>query len=164
VIVPSAGVVTALVANGSVDLWPIAKAILGVLLPDFTGEIAGEKREADDDRSPFLGTWSGEITTYAGPIAVGLKIRKSGGAALSMGGEPVSRVPFESRLGNMGFADGLYRGLFLGRIDTPDAARSPHVVLVELRRRGERLVGTASAVARNESFCLPYFMELTLTE
>jgi hypothetical protein len=52
----------------------------------------------------------------------------------------------------------------MGTIDTPDATRAPHVILVELRRRDERVIGTASAVAMNEFFCLPYAMELSAVE
>jgi hypothetical protein len=64
----------------------------------------------------------------------------------------------------MGFTDNTFKGLFMANIETQDAARSPHVVMVETRLREGRLTGYAAAVAINKRFCLPYWMELNRGE
>ena len=63
-------------------------------------------------------------------------------------------------LGKLGSRENNFKGLFMGRIDTPDATRTPHVVFVECRIRDGRLTGFAAAIAMNQYFCHPYRMEL----
>jgi CubicO group peptidase (beta-lactamase class C family) len=108
----------------------------------------------------FIGSWSGKMLTYAENIDVEMVFSKDDAVSMKIGGRSLPPIGIKTPLGEMGFKKGVFKGLFMGRIDTPDAARYPHVVLVECRIRENRLVGTASAVAMNEYFCLPYRLQL----
>ena len=167
--VPSNNSVIALLSNGdNIDLWPIEKIILETMLVDITGESKTNSKTTPDatamDRTlpgSFVGSWSGQMTTYDGNIAVEMIFAKDGQASMTMKGQSLPHIGIKTPLGEMGFKKGVFKGLFMGTIDTPDAARSPHVVLVECRLREDRLIGTVSAVAMNKYFCLPYCLELS---
>jgi CubicO group peptidase (beta-lactamase class C family) len=169
--VPSDNVVTALVCNGDIDLWPIEDTILKTVLEDFGAEATTDTEAAPDDSgvssvppTSFVGSWSGQVVTYAGNIPVEMTFSDAGQGSLKMAGKPVEPIGIRTPLGEMGFKEDVFKGLFLGGIDTPDANRFAHVVFVECGLRDDRLVGTASAVAMNEYFCLPYRLELTRVE
>ncbi len=171
VLSPSENVAVATVANGSnIDLWPIEERILSVMLPDFGGDEVDEEAASEEggwERKPppaFSGAWSGEIATYAGPHAIDIIFHGNGRVSLKIEGEYTPPVGVRTALGEMGFKGNTYRELFMGRINTPDATRAIHTVLIECRLEDRRLVGTASAVSMNEFFCLPYSMVLIPTE
>lgn len=169
-LVPSENVVTVVLCNeADIDSWRIEKKMLGSMIPGLSEAFEREEGESPREKSamssippkPFIGSWSGEITTYSGTIPVSLKFGGGGEVEMLIGGAAAPRLNVRTPLGEMGFRDGLFRGLFMGGIDTPDAARAPHVVLVECRPRNGRLTGYAAAVAMNKRFCLPYWMELS---
>ncbi len=56
--------------------------------------------------------------------------------------------------------DGVFSGAFLGGIQNQDTARAPHVLYLSLRLRGDKLNGSAAAVATNGAYCLPAWMEV----
>jgi hypothetical protein len=64
-------------------------------------------------------------------------------------------------LGRMGFDNGVLKGMFIGRITTPDTVHAPHVIYMAIKLRGDRLDGCASAIAMDRHFCLPNWIELT---
>jgi hypothetical protein len=170
--VPSENVVIALLSNtDNIDLWAIEKTILETMLADFADEEKTDSKTASDDivmdRIPpgsFIGSWAGQITTYVGKIAVEMAFPEDGEVSMKMEGQSLPRIDIKTPLGEMGFKKDVFKGLFMGTIDTPDAARSPHVVLVECRRREDRLIGTVSAVAMNKYFCLPQYLELSRSD
>jgi CubicO group peptidase (beta-lactamase class C family) len=171
VLCPSENIAVATIANGSnIELWPIERRILSAMLPDFGDDEANEEAASDEggwEREPppaFRRAWSGEITTYAGPQAIDIIFHDNGRVSLKIEGEYTPPVGVRTPLGETGFKDGTYRELFVGRINTPDATRAIHAVLIECRLQDRRLVGTASAVSMNEFFCLPYRMVLIPTE
>jgi CubicO group peptidase (beta-lactamase class C family) len=171
VLAPEMGVAIATVANGgNIELWRIETSILNVMLPGYADAATNGEDDSDEEsrvREPsdaFVGAWAGEIATHAGPLAVDVVFHENGRVNLKIEGEYTPPVGVRTALGEMGFKGDTYRDLFMGRIDTPDATRSIHAVLIECRLRGRRLVGTASAVAMNEYFCLPYGMVLVPAE
>ena len=105
---------------------------------------------------------SRRLNSCASPVT--LKFSDAGGIEMTLNEQAAPYLPFETPLGEMGFQGDLFKGLFMGSINTPDAARSPHVVMVEVRLRDGRLTGYAAAVAISKRFCLPYWMELQRTE
>ncbi|MBN1163859.1 MAG: beta-lactamase family protein [Candidatus Krumholzibacteriota bacterium] len=167
-LVPEENLVTVLLCNGdNIDLWKIEGSLIGSMLPGFREAFETELKDRREESvmSPqpppaFIGSWSGGVLTYAGEVPVELNISGGGQVKMTMRGVAVQYLPMKTPLGEMGFQAELFKGLFLGRFDTPDAARAPHVILVECRMRDNRLTGYAAAVAMNKSFCLPYWMEL----
>lgn len=170
--VPSANVVTALLCNGdNIDLWPIEKVILETMLENFGDETKTENDKGPDETAvskvppeSIAGSWAGRLQTYVGEFPVEMDVATDGVVSMKMAGKPLSPIDMNTPLGEMGFKKNAFKGLFLGKIDTPDAARSRHVVLVECACRDGRLVGTVSAVAMNRYFCLPHFLELSRNE
>lgn len=167
-LVPSENLVTAILCNGdNFDLWEIEKIILEAMLPGFgnESETIDEEPSLDSDArsaSPadFAGSWSGEVSTYTGPIPIHIIFSENGVASLTIDKEILSPLHIATPLGKMGFQDNVFRGLYRGRIDTPDAARAPHILMLECEPRGDRLTGYVAAIAVDQYFCLPYWMEL----
>jgi hypothetical protein len=65
-----------------------------------------------------------------------------------------------SPLGDARFEDGVFEAPFFGTIETDDALRSRHVLFLRLRKRDGVLSGVVAAVAMNQTFWLPYWMEM----
>ena len=122
-----------------------------------------EERDAQPDS--FVGSWLGSISTSAGPIPLRMAFSRSGSSGLTLDGfeldgkflKPIRR---RTALGESGFHDGCFSSVFFGKIDTGDAAKGRHVVMIECRFRGGRLTGYAAAVAIDQTFIFPYWMEL----
>lgn len=92
-----------------------------------------------------------------------LTIDKAGKVRLEIGGQAMMPIPIKNPLGNLSFNEGTFRGPFLGTIKTADTARTSHVVLVNMKLRGEKLNGSASAVAMDGRFWFPFWIELERT-
>ncbi|MBN1223826.1 MAG: beta-lactamase family protein, partial [Candidatus Aminicenantes bacterium] len=169
VLVPSENIVSALLSNGdNIDLWQIEKLILEALLPDLKDKDSTEDEKSPGDAEmdsippdPYLGIWSGSIETYTKTIPVRMTFPENGKVRMEIDHRPASLLSMKTPLGEMGFQGELFKGIFMGQIRTPDTNRSPHVVLVECRCRGDRLTGYAAAVAMNKKFCLPHWIDLT---
>jgi CubicO group peptidase (beta-lactamase class C family) len=167
-LVPSENLVTAVLCNGNnIDLWDIEKALLEAMLPGFSdeeGTSAEEPSIQPETRgvSPadFAGSWSGEVSTYTGTIPIRIIFSKNGRADLTLGKKILPALRIATPLGEMGFQGNVFKGLYRGRIDTPDAARASHIIMLECSLRDRRLTGYLAAVAVDQYFCLPYWIEL----
>ncbi len=171
-LVPSENLVTVVLCNGEgIDLWEIEKLIIGAMLPPFAEVCESELQNRHEEpgispepTEPFIGSWVGDVATHAGDIPVELHFSSEGGIEMTINGRAAPYLTVRTPLGEMGFTDNTFKGLFMANIETQDAARSPHVVMVETRLREGRLTGYAAAVAINKRFCLPYWMELNRGE
>jgi hypothetical protein len=168
-LVPSENIVTAVLTNGdNIDLWEIEKAVLEALLPGLEEKVKSQNEKSSEgpNFSPnpseaFLGTWSGSLKTHARTLPATLTISKKEKIRLEINGRSAIQLKIATPLGEMGFQDNLFKALFMLGITTPDAARAPHILLLECRHGRDRLTGYAAAVAMNQTFCLPYWIELT---
>jgi hypothetical protein len=172
-ILQSENIVSVVLANSDgVDLWELQRKIFGAFLPRFRDEpdkppdaapAGAVKAFASPDA--LAGRWAGRITIPGGTIAAALVFKAGGGATLEIDGKKNSPLPVKTELGDMNFTDGVFSGLFWGRIPTPDTAGQSHVVYVSVRLRGGTLTGSASAVSieSRRTFCLPHGMVLTRT-
>jgi hypothetical protein len=141
--------------------------LLEAMLPGF-GDGAGASEDkpskdsdTDDKRTgDFVGSWTGAIVTDAGTVPIGMTFNESGNVQVRIKERRLAPVRVATPLGDTGYENGTFKGLYHGRLDTADARRSPHVLLIECQRRDERLTGYVAAVAINQDFCLPYWMEL----
>lgn len=167
-LVPKENLVTVLLCNGdTVDLWEIEKQLIGAFIPGFveTSEKEIESREEKETMSSkppdsFVGSWSGNMKTNDGEIPIELDMAGTGKVDMTLAGSTAPHLTIETPLGEMGFQTNIFKGIFMGIIGTPDAKRAPHIILVECRVQGDRLIGYAAAVAMNKRFCLPYAIEL----
>jgi len=166
--VPSRNLIIAILCNGdNIDLWEIDKALLEAMLPGF-GDAAGapenepsDGSDADGKRSDdFVGAWEGTIVTDAGTVPIRMTFNESGDVQTQIEGRRLAPLGVATPLGDTGYENGTFKGLYRGRLDTAEARRSPHVLLIECQRRDERVTGYVSAIAINQDFCLPYWMEL----
>jgi len=168
-LVPSENIVTAVLSNGdNIDLWEIEKAVLEVILPGFREKTESPDKTASKGKhfdpnppEPFLGIWAGSLKTQARTLPMTLTIAKNKKMRLEINGRSATRLNIATPLGEMGYKDREFKALFMLRLTTPDAMRAPHILLLECRLRGNRLTGYAAAVAMNQTFCLPHWIELS---
>ena len=173
-IVPSMNLVSAVLANADgVDLWGLQHEIFGAFLPAFrdTPYEAPGAEEAGARKSfvppdALLGRWSGTIRTFRKPLPAALIFPKGGPVALEIDGIRSSPLSVRTELGDMAWKDGVFSGLFWGRIETPDTAGQRHAVYIKVKMRGNKLIGSASAVSidARRTFFLPYCLELARGE
>jgi CubicO group peptidase (beta-lactamase class C family) len=169
-IIPSMNIVSAVLANADdVDLWALQREIFGAFLPAFRDTPGQPSRtRAVGVREPLvlpdalLGRWSGTIRAFQKDISAALIFMKGGPVTLEIDGIRYSPLSVRTELGDMSCKDGTFRGLFWGRIETPDTAGQRHAVYVKVALRAGRLSGTASAVSidARRTFFLPYCLEL----
>jgi hypothetical protein len=93
-----------------------------------------------------------------------LTIAKDKKIRLEINGRSATQFKMATPLGEMGFNDNIFKALFMLRLTTPDAMRSPHILLLECRHRTDRLTGYAAAIAMDQTFCVPYWIELVHSE
>ena len=168
-LIPSENIVSVLLCNGSnIDPWDIESAIFAALLPEYAKKAQAkqektEKKESQQSSSPnsLIGEWRGKIKTYEDELQVKIIFGQDNKVNLELEGKALSSLNMKTPLGRMGFDNGVLKGMFLGNITTPDAARAPHVIYIAMKLRGDRLDGCASAIAMDRNFCLPNWIELS---
>jgi hypothetical protein len=144
------------------DLWEIERAIFSALIHEFP-KTPAIQAPADE---PFLppdalaGTWRGVIKADGRDLPVVMAIEKTGQVRLEIDGQAMSPIPVRNPLGSLIYKEGIFRGPFLGTLKTAETASTPHVVMLHMTLRGERLNGSASAVAMDGRFWLPFWIDL----
>ncbi len=169
-IIPSENIVSAVLVNAeNVDLWTLQHEIFGAFIPAFRSTPYALPKAADagatEKFSPpdqLVGIWKGTIRTSLKAIPAGLTFARGGQATLEIDGKNYSPLPVKTELGDMNFKDGVFSGLFWGRIDTPDTTGQSHVVYVNVKLRENKLTGSAAAVSidARRTFLLPHWIEL----
>jgi CubicO group peptidase (beta-lactamase class C family) len=165
-LIPAKNVAVAIVVNSGssdgYDAWELEWETFRALLPDFPPK--PEIPQPKTDRSPFpteaVGEWVGTVTTYEGDLPARLSIGSALAVSLTLAGQATTPIPVETPLGVVEFKDGVFQGPFFGAIPTADARRGQHVVFLRLRLRDEVLYGYIAAVAVDQTFILPNWMEL----
>jgi CubicO group peptidase (beta-lactamase class C family) len=163
-LIPSENVAVAILINSGVDDYApveIEFATLAALIP----ELQVPEISPDGDPTPPLpanlrGEWRGSVSTHLGDRAAGLVIGEGRDLELEIDGRRTVPLRVKNPLGDPRFEDGVFEAPFFGTIETDDALRSRHVLVLRLRRRGDVLSGVVAAVAMNRTFRLPYWMEL----
>jgi len=169
-IVPAEGLVSAVLANSdSVDLWTVQQEIFASFLPALRekppalskpeGAGVSAKFEPPD---ALAGVWKGEIRAAQKTFPAALTFLHGGDVSLDVDGRKCTPLSIKTELGDMNFTDGVFSGLFWGRIETPDTSGIVHALYVKAVLRGDRLAGTVSAVSidSRRSLCLPHWIEL----
>lgn len=108
----------------------------------------------------LIGHWRGQIETYSGRQAVDMKVGPQGVTIDGAG----TVAPFSTSDFAIEKDGALVVNDIPGNIKTADAQLHPHRVKFTLRLRGDRLVGSANAVAKplpdRSGGSLPYWLEL----
>jgi hypothetical protein len=165
-LVPKENAAVAILINSGIvetySPWDIEWETFAALIPGFPKkpEIVGVKHEAMPMPAEIEGNWIGVIRTYQGDLAAKLSIRNGQNPALEIDGKETRAIQVPNPLGGISFRQGVFQAPFFGSILTDDCKRSPHVLFLRLRERGDTLSGVAAAVAVNRAFWLPHWMEL----
>ena len=171
-LLPEMDIAIAMLCNANYKgLRSLGQAVLEVLIPHLNKDLAAQQKtetkpKPDPKETPeaFLGRWEGEIVTYEGKIPVELVIDT--GKKLNFrfvegqGGNEKSRRP----IGRTILGEDSLNATFYIKFPTKDAARFPHQLNLNLKRAGNQLTGSASAIAANMRFCLPSYISLTKSE
>ncbi|MDH5468513.1 MAG: serine hydrolase, partial [Candidatus Aminicenantes bacterium] len=167
-LIPSENLATVLLCNGETpDLWKIELAIYAALLPEAAKKLEVEKIKPEEEElvkfSPpesLLGEWVGEVKTDNKTQPARLVIKENAQVSLELDGKIFSPLNMKTPLGDMQFKDGVFQGPFYGNFNTFESARSPHIPFIRVKLQGQSLSGYIAAVAVNQSFCLPFWIEL----
>lgn len=164
--IPSENAVSVILSNSglymSYDYWDIELAIFAALIPGFPAQIEpDEQMKAVVPNKESIGDWAGICRIGDRRVPVALAIKDAHSARLTIDGAAFDQLKVETPLGPTGFyEDGYFRATFFTHIDTPEANRSPHVLFLEVKLREKKLQGTLSACAINQTFMLPYWIDL----
>ena len=146
-IVPEQQLAVVALSNSNGVLPQLARVeLLSALLPSYAARrdeveaqllgaaAAGEGDPPSEDVLRRLaGVWEGEVSTYAGPLGLRLDVRTDGEVHARLGSQLrtlVNRLRWNGRLA----------GVMFGDLETEDARRRPHHVLVDLGLREEDAV------------------------
>jgi CubicO group peptidase (beta-lactamase class C family) len=145
--------------------------VASAILPEFEKTWEKNRERKQSEPEPFkpvpelLGTWKGVVKTYGGEIPITMEFQDDGDVHVVLNEIGASRdVPsLKTLLNNVGYKDGNLTGRFYGTIETSDAMRHPHDVLVNMKLKGKRLIGHASAhsTTKRAYWALPSYISLT---
>ena len=170
-LIPSENVAIVVLANClNFATYGLPFEIANQLLPEKESE---EKEQAQqqseqissESDSVLLGTWEGTLTTYEGENPITMEFQEDGDVHVALNREEGSNdyIILATLLNNFEFSDGSLKGQFYGTIETSDAKRYPHNIYVNMKLKGNRLVGYANAYATTKRVhgMLPSYITLT---
>ena len=165
-LIPASNVAVAILCNASLPdefaLWRIEWEVFAALVSNFPArpEIPENQAPVFEPPRELLGEWEGSVRTYQGTLPLKLSVRSAREISIELDGRAGAPIPVNTPLGPLAFQKGWLSGPFSASIPTEDARRSPHLVFLRLKLQGDVLAGTASAVAMNKTFALPYWASL----
>ncbi|HDY89570.1 MAG TPA: class A beta-lactamase-related serine hydrolase [bacterium] len=148
--VPSENIVVSVLSNGKYDLaWRMADDIIGALLTDFAEKRSETVQKQPSESKPaimdyYMGDWTGEIKTCQGTIPITMKIQSDDMIYVKLADQP------EQIMSSVRMERNMLRGQFEGTINTDDAVRRPHRIIMCLKHRGDRISGSATALSTSE--------------
>ena len=146
------------------DLWEIEWEILKAVVPGFPEKPA--LPAPPPAPAPFappdslIGVWQGKVRADGADIPAKLVVEKAGRVRLELAGQESPALTAPTPLGSLRFRDGVLLAPFMASLKTADTARAPHILLLGVKLRGDKLDGALSAVAMNQRFCYSHWIEL----
>ena len=146
------------------DLWDVEWEILRAVVPEFPA--APERPARPPVPSTFtppdalIGVWEGKVRAGDADIPTKLTVEKTGQVRLEIAGKESPALTGPTPLGSLRFRGGVLIAPFMARLETADTTRAPHILLLGMKLRGDKLTGSLSAVAINQRFCFPHWIEL----
>jgi CubicO group peptidase (beta-lactamase class C family) len=147
------------------DLWDVEWEILRAAVPGFP--------EAPQRPAPpaapaafvppdsLVGVWEGSVRAGGVDLPAKLTVEKAGQVRLELAGQESPALTVPTPLGSLRFRDGVLLAQFMASLKTADTARAPHILLLGVKMRGDKLDGALSAVAMNQRFCYSHWIELS---
>ena len=125
----------------------IVAAMLGLDKEEKEGPLSGPTERAEP-KTPdeLVGTWEGEIQTYAGSIPMTIRFAQDGNTSASVGDQTESAKTDRAQFRLLASTASWAMGTFDGTIPTDDTKRYPHNILLSIGKQGEELIGEATAV------------------
>lgn len=155
-LVPDEDIAVVALANSSSVLPQQARVeVLSALLPTYAARrdeaeaqllggaaAAAGDRPSDEVLQSLSGVWEGEVSTYAGPLAVVLDVRNDGDVHARLG------TQLRTLVNRLRWDGNRLAGVMFGDLGTEDARRRPHHVHVDLgvREDGQVLDGWLTAM------------------
>ncbi len=168
-LLPEKNVACVVLANAAstmegTDLWDVEWEILKAVVPGFS-EAPGTPAPPPAPAAfvppdPLVGVWQGRVRADNRDVPAKLIVEKSGQVRLELDGQESAALTVPTPLGSLRFSDNVLLAPLMAGLTTPDTARSPHLLLLALTLRGNRLDGSLSAVAFNQRFCYPHWIDL----
>lgn len=147
------------------DLWDVEWEILKAVIPGFpeAPEVPARPSASDAFAPPdsLVGVWQGKVRVEAAELPAKLTVEKTGQVRLELAGQETAALTVPTPLGSLRFTGDVLIAQFMTGLKTADTARSPHILLLALKLRGEKLDGSVSAVAMNQHFCFSHWIELS---
>jgi CubicO group peptidase (beta-lactamase class C family) len=127
----------------------IAEELVAAVVPKYETALREERRQPKkpaptprfEPAAGLVGRWTGTLETWQKKIPLELNVAESGRVTVRLDHQR------EATLGSVSVQGARLIGRSSGTIPTPDASRHPHEILFDLRMRGGRLAGQASAHA-----------------
>ncbi len=147
------------------DLWEIEWEILKAVVSEFPE--APERPASPPEPAGFappdslIGVWEGTVRTDDADVPAKLSVESGGTVRLELAGHETAAFTRPTPLGSLRFRDGVLIAPFMTGLKTTDTARAPHVLLLGVKLRGDKLNGSLSAVAMNQRFCYSHWIELS---
>ncbi len=147
------------------DLWDVEWEILKAVVPGFpvAAERGAPPAPPDAFAAPdsLTGVWEGKVRAGGEELPAKLTVEKGGPVRLALAGQESPALTAPTPLGSLRFRDGVLLAPFMASLKTADTARAPHILLLGVKLRGEKLDGSLSAVAMNQRFCYSHWIELS---
>jgi CubicO group peptidase (beta-lactamase class C family) len=159
--------VVVLANRNNTPVQRVSQEIVAALVPRYA-QAMRERQAAvpgPQEPSPFvpgpelLGEWTGRLQTWSDSVTMRLVVQPDGDVHVRLGDQ------LTALLNGATWRDGNLVGRFAGAVPTPDVARHPHNILVNLWLDGERLYGQASAQSTTDPihYALTSWVELRRT-
>ena len=147
------------------DLWEIEWEILKAVVsgfPEVPERPAPPAAPAGfEPPDTLIGVWEGKVRTDSGDLPTKLTVKNEGTVRLELAGQESAVLTRPTPLGSLRYRDGVLIAPFMAGLKTTDTARAPHILLLGVKLRGDRLDGSLSAVAMNQRFCYSHWIDLS---
>jgi CubicO group peptidase (beta-lactamase class C family) len=146
-LIPSENLAVVVLCNVRSDLTSeISDEIFASLLPRYAENLQAKKAKGNDRIAPkkpslesLEGKWTGEIKTFSGVLPVQMTFQKDGDVHIKI------KDQMETLLNDIDWDGATLRGQFYGEVKTDDT-HVPHIVLLDIRLRGNRMSGHVLAM------------------
>jgi CubicO group peptidase (beta-lactamase class C family) len=147
------------------DLWDVEWEILKAVVTGFPDAPARPAPPAAAavfvPPDSLAGIWQGKVRADGGDLPAKLTVEKAGQVRLELAGQESVALTVPTPLGSLRFRDGVLLAQFMASLKTADTARAPHILLLGVKLRGDKMDGALSAVAMNQRFCYSHWIELS---
>ncbi len=107
-----------------------------------------------------MGEWIGDVRIDRQSLPAKLVFKENAQVSIELDGQMYSPLKMKTPLGDMMFKDGIFQDMLYGIFYIFESDRSHHIPFIRIIFKGQRMSGYIAAVAINQRFCLPFWVEL----